>query len=106
MRETGTIKRYFPDRGFGFIARHGQTDLFFHISDSRGVPEDSFVEGANVEYSVVADEGGMRAEKGAGVAPLEDLPTDADLASVVAAEVARQLQALIDCGTIRPGGAA
>ena len=30
---TGIIKHYNATRGFGFIARHGDPDLFFHVSD-------------------------------------------------------------------------
>jgi len=34
---TGTIKRL-TDKGFGFIAREGETkDLFFHSSELKGV---------------------------------------------------------------------
>ena len=29
----GTIKHYNATRGFGFIARHGEPNLFFHVSD-------------------------------------------------------------------------
>ncbi len=30
---TGTVKNYQADKGFGFIARHGEADVFFHISN-------------------------------------------------------------------------
>ena len=33
---TGIISRYRADRGFGFIARYGASDLFFHAGDFVG----------------------------------------------------------------------
>src|ERR1035441_1751341 len=36
MREKGTIKRYLPERGFGFIETDGGgADLFLHVSELR-----------------------------------------------------------------------
>ena len=32
--QQGVIKFFKADKGFGFIEREGDTDLFFHISDS------------------------------------------------------------------------
>lgn len=31
--EQGKVKFYKTDKGFGFIERDGDSDLFFHISD-------------------------------------------------------------------------
>lgn len=31
--QTGKIKQYHPEKGFGFIAVYEQADIFFHISD-------------------------------------------------------------------------
>jgi CspA family cold shock protein len=50
---TGTIKVK-TDRGFGFIARDGETkDLFFHRTDLSGVEFDALQVGAKVEFDVV-----------------------------------------------------
>lgn len=50
---TGTIKTK-TDRGFGFIAREGETrDLFFHSKDLVGVTFDELQTGATVEFEVV-----------------------------------------------------
>lgn len=48
--ETGTIKFYKADKGFGFIERDGQEDLFFHIKNCQleGDPE----QGQQVQYEV------------------------------------------------------
>lgn len=48
---TGRIKMYNADRGFGFITPdNGTDDLFFHISDVRGI--DSPAPGVPVQYQV------------------------------------------------------
>lgn len=59
---TGTIKTK-TDRGFGFIAREGETkDLFFHSKDLVGVTFDALQVGATVEFEVVEGEKGMSAK--------------------------------------------
>lgn len=30
---TGTIRHYLAEKGFGFIARYGEPDVFFHVAD-------------------------------------------------------------------------
>jgi len=50
---TGTIKTK-TDRGFGFIAREGETkDLFFHSKDLVGVTFDELQVGETVDFEVV-----------------------------------------------------
>jgi len=59
---TGTIKVK-TDRGFGFIARDGETkDLFFHSKDLVGVTFDALQVGAKVEFDVVDGEKGPSAK--------------------------------------------
>lgn len=59
---TGTIKVK-TDRGFGFIARDGETkDLFFHSTDLVGVTFDALQVGAKVEFDVVDGEKGPAAK--------------------------------------------
>ena len=60
--ETGTFKKFFVDRGFGFVSRHdGQGDLFFHVS---AVDDDvsQFQPGDAVEFLIeTARDGRLRA---------------------------------------------
>jgi CspA family cold shock protein len=46
---TGTVKFFNTDKGFGFITREGESELFFHISDVRGQEPR---EGDKVEFEV------------------------------------------------------
>lgn len=49
---TGTIKTK-TDRGFGFIARDGETkDLFFHSKELKGVTFDELQVGDTVSFDV------------------------------------------------------
>lgn len=60
-RETGEVLRWFPDRGFGFIAPDagGSRCAFFHITSlERGV---GVHVGDRVEYSSVTEAKGPRA---------------------------------------------
>ncbi len=55
---TGTIKTLTP-RGFGFIARDGETkDLFFHSKDLQGVVFDDLKVGDTVTFEVAEGEKG------------------------------------------------
>jgi len=59
---NGTIKTK-TDRGFGFIAREGETkDLFFHSSDLSGVTFEELQEGAAVTFDVVDGDKGPSAK--------------------------------------------
>lgn len=59
---NGTIKTK-TDRGFGFIARDGETkDLFFHSKDLVGVTFDELQVGAAVTFDVVESEKGPAAK--------------------------------------------
>lgn len=50
---TGTIKTK-TEKGFGFIAREGETkDLFFHSNDLSGVTFDELNVGDTVNFDVV-----------------------------------------------------
>ncbi|MFZ1626831.1 MAG: cold shock domain-containing protein [Candidatus Moraniibacteriota bacterium] len=58
---TGTIKTL-TDRGFGFIAREGETkDLFFHSKELSGVTFDELKVGDVVSFEVVDGEKGPAA---------------------------------------------
>lgn len=59
---TGTIKTL-TDRGFGFIAREGETkDLFFHAKDLNGVTFEELKVGDAVTFDVVEGQKGPSAE--------------------------------------------
>jgi cold shock CspA family protein len=59
MRDQGLIKRFYPDRGFGFIGRAGKQDVFFHIHDVE--PGGAEIrEGARVEFSLTLDQVGRQ----------------------------------------------
>lgn len=50
---TGTIKTL-TDRGFGFIARPGETkDLFFHSKDLNGITFENLRQGDSVSFEIV-----------------------------------------------------
>jgi CspA family cold shock protein len=58
---TGTIKTL-TDKGFGFIAREGETkDLFFHSKELAGVTFDELRVGDTVSFEVVESEKGPAA---------------------------------------------
>ena len=60
---TGTISRKIEDRGFGFIAREGESkDLFFHKEDLSGVTFEELKEGDAVSFDVVQGEKGPAAK--------------------------------------------
>lgn len=56
-RETGTVKAWNGDRGFGFVARAGEPDLFLHVrAFPRGTEEPKV--GDRVTFEVDVDAGG------------------------------------------------
>ncbi len=58
----GTIKTL-TDRGFGFIAREGESkDLFFHSKDLNGVLFDDLKVGQGVTFDVVEGQKGPSAQ--------------------------------------------
>ncbi len=60
---TGTIKTL-TDRGFGFIAREGETkDLFFHSKDLQGVTFEELKVGDAVTFEISQGEKGPAAVK-------------------------------------------
>lgn len=62
MIEKGVIKRFFPDRHFGFIGRLGAPDVFFHGSQVTVAEEGQTIQvGALVSFNVQSTERGLRA---------------------------------------------
>ena len=58
----GKIKRLIVERGFGFIGREGEKDLFFHRTALQDVAYrehlDSLKEGQEVEFEIETDRNG------------------------------------------------
>jgi len=58
----GTVKWFNDDKGFGFIETEGSEDVFVHFSAIVGEGYRSLKEGAQVEFDIVSDAKGPRAE--------------------------------------------
>tara|TARA_B100001059_G_scaffold144805_1_gene144710 strand:- start:2314 stop:2565 length:252 start_codon:yes stop_codon:yes gene_type:complete len=59
---TGTIGRYFDQKGFGFIKPdEGEKDLFVHITEIKSEGVSTLTEGQRVTYEVVDGQKGPKA---------------------------------------------
>lgn len=62
MREKGTVKTWFAERGFGFVRRRGCPDVFLHVSNLRDQAQrDDVAPGRAVEFEVQLGHRGMAA---------------------------------------------
>lgn len=61
-RETGTVKWFNNDKGFGFISRDGDVDVFVHYRAINSDGYRSLKEGQRVEFSVTQGQKGPQAE--------------------------------------------
>ncbi len=69
-RETGTVARFMDDKGFGFIQPDsGGKDVFVHFSALSGSGFRSLAQGDRVEFDLIQDAKGPRAEN---VQPLSE----------------------------------
>ena len=59
---TGTVKWFNDEKGFGFISREGQDDVFVHYSNIQGSGYRSLEEGQNVEFDVAPGRKGEEAQ--------------------------------------------
>ena len=59
--ETGTVKWFSNEKGFGFIAREGGDDVFVHFSAITMDGYKSLTEGQQVEFEVVEGPKGAQA---------------------------------------------
>ncbi len=63
MRVTGTVKWFDSKKGFGFITKDDdQTDVFVHFSAIEGKGFKNLEEGERVEFEIVQEEKGPRAQ--------------------------------------------
>jgi CspA family cold shock protein len=62
-RESGTVKWFNNTKGYGFITRDSGGDVFVHYSSISGEGYRSLEEGQRVEFVVVQDTKGPRAQE-------------------------------------------
>ena len=58
----GTVKFFNNEKGFGFISREGQDDVFVHYSNIQGDGYKSLDEGQLVEFDVAPGRKGEEAQ--------------------------------------------
>ena len=61
FRERGAVKWFNDSKGFGFIAREGESDVFVHHSAIQGNGFKTLAEGQRVEFEVVQGQEGLQA---------------------------------------------
>lgn len=61
MALDGTVKWFSDKKGYGFITRDGEEDIFVHYSSIQGDGFRTLREGEKVEFEVVTGERGMKA---------------------------------------------
>ena len=61
-REIGTVKWFNSTKGFGFIEREDEKDVFVHYSEIDDTGYRSLEEGQRVEFTVVDGEKGPQAQ--------------------------------------------
>ncbi|CAK1254549.1 cold-shock protein [Fructobacillus tropaeoli] len=59
--ETGTVKWFNGDKGFGFITRESGDDVFAHFSAIQGDGFKTLDEGQSVTFSVESGDRGLQA---------------------------------------------
>jgi cold shock protein len=59
---TGTVKWFNNEKGYGFIAREGEPDVFVHFSAIEGAGYRSLEEGQRVEFDVAPGRKGEEAQ--------------------------------------------
>ena len=62
QRETGKVKWFNANKGYGFITRDNGDDVFVHFRSIRGKGRRSLQEGESVEFVLAQGEKGAQAE--------------------------------------------
>ena len=62
-RETGTVKWFSSEKGFGFLVRDQGGDVFVHHTQIAGAGYRTLQEGQKVEFAVVQAEKGLQAQE-------------------------------------------
>ena len=62
-RNTGTVKWFNSDKGYGFIAQDSGDDLFVHYSEIVSDGFRTLNEGDRVEFDIVQGQKGLQASK-------------------------------------------
>ena len=58
---TGTVKFFNDEKGFGFISREGDSDVFVHFSNIEGTGRKSLQAGQQVEFELGEGRKGVEA---------------------------------------------
>ena len=61
-RETGTVKWFNAEKGYGFISRDEGEDVFVHYSEIRSDGFRTLDEGQRVEFDVTQGDKGLQAQ--------------------------------------------
>jgi len=62
-RETGTVKWFNAEKGYGFITREQGSDVFVHHTALTGEGFKKLDEGQKVEFTVVQGDKGLQAQE-------------------------------------------
>ena len=62
-RQTGTVKWFNDEKGFGFITPQSGPDVFVHFRAIEGHGFKTLAEGQKVSFEVVQGQKGMQAER-------------------------------------------
>lgn len=68
MKTQGRVKWFNDAKGFGFIERDGQEDVFVHYSQIQREGYKTLAEGQVVEFELVTGSKGLQAKNVVGVA--------------------------------------
>lgn len=63
MRQNGIVKWFNNTKGYGFITREGEKDIFVHYSEIVGDGYKSLHEGQRVSFKVVTSSKGLAASE-------------------------------------------
>ena len=61
-RELGSVKWFNVSKGFGFITRENDEDIFVHYRSIRGQGRRRLFEGQSVEFAVIDSDKGLQAD--------------------------------------------